>query len=546
MTSRSSRRSWTHGAVLAVAGALATSLLPASAASASAPPVFSYVGTSGAAAAPNRTLAVADVLGAGPHALTPAGYQVYGYDVAPDGDIALVAARTGTPTTDAYDSTFGLVLLRRDPGTQAVSSILLSVFWDANPVLAGNGTKAFWFYHGTLYEYDAAAGGLQPAITAFAPAAGETVARLAISSDGSRAAVMYTDATARTARVLAAPVATGRSAGSYAEIGYGPGGTQPSNSTFVWDGADTLVWAEYDSAVAGAPTNGVSVTLPTDGSTVRTVTPRPTLNGFYDLRQDASGTWWTWKDDTSVTPAATSAYSLADPLVDTPIPVGAPRTDGATTYRYAPSTNLPPALQPVVNPAAAHPSLALSAAVVAYGRKVAYSAYNYYGGLPGLSYAASRAAEVDRGYLQRSIDGVHWSTAAATSGAHPVIIGSRYYNAYYAKALTRNTWFRWLFPGDAFTKRGMSATRLVKVVPVVSARVAVSGRSRIVYGAASRVGGAVVLYRKVGTRMVKVGVAAISAKGAYSFGKRLLPRGAYRLVTVADRYWASGYKVLRF
>ncbi len=544
MTSRGSRRGWTHGAVLTVAGALAISLLPASAAGASvAPPVFSYIGTSGATTAPDRTLAVADVTGAGPHALTPAGYQVHDYDVSPDGNVALVAARTGTPTTDAYDSTFGLVLVRRDPGTQAVTSILLSVFWDANPVLAGNGTKAFWFYRGTLYEYDATAGGLQPAITAFAPAAGETVARLAVSSDGSRVAVMYTNAAARTARVLAAPVATGTSAGNAAEIAYGPAGTQPSSNTFVWVGADTLVWSEYESAVANPPMYGVSVTLPTDGSTVRTSTPRPSLSGFYDLRQDASGAWWTWKDDPS---AGTSAYSVADPLVDTPTPVGAPRTDGATTYRYAPATNLPPALQPVVNPAGAHPSLTLSASVVAYGKKVAYSAYNYYGGLPGLSYAANRAAEVDRGYLQRSIDGVHWSTAAVTSGARPVIIGSKYYNAYYAKVLTRNTWFRWLFPGDAFTARGMSATRLVKVVPVVSARVAVSGRSRIVYGAASRVGGAVVLYRKVGTRMVKVGVAAISAKGVYTFGRRLLPRGTYRVVTVADRYWASGYKVLTF
>ncbi len=200
----------------------------------------------------------------------------------------------------------------------------------------------------------------------------------------------------------------------------------------------------------------------------------------------------------------------------------------------------------MANPAGAHPYLGLSASVVAYGRKVAYSVHNYYGGVPGTSYAWNRAAEVDRGYLQRSIDGVHWSTATATSGARPIVIGSSYYNAYYAKALTRNTWFRWYYPGDAFTARGTSSTRVVKVVPVVSARVAVNGRSRIVYGGASRIGGAVVLYRKVGSRMVKVGVAAISSKGLYTFGKRLLPRGTYRVVTVADRYWASGYKVLTF
>lgn len=541
MTSRSS--SWTRGAVLATAGALAVALLPAAAASATTPPpAFSYLSSTGAAASPNLALATGDATGAGSSALTPAGVQVYGYDVSPDGNTTLVAARTGAPTTNAYDSTFGLAVVRRDPGTGSSSSALLSVFWDANPVLASNGTKAFWFYRGTLYEWDAAAGGLQPARTGFAPAPGEVVTRLAVSGDGSHVAVLYTNATARTARVLAAPLATGASAGNLARISYGPGGIQPSSNTFVWDGADTLVWSQYDSAVPGAATSTVSVTLPTDGSTATTATPRPALNGFYDLRQDVNGAWWTWNDSAS----GTVLSSVGDPLVDTPVQAAAPRGDGASTYRYTPSAASPPALQPVVNPAGSHAYLKMSASVVAYGRKVAYSAYNYYGGLPGTSYAWNRAAEVDRGYLQRSIDGVHWYTATTTSGAHPIVIGSSYYNAYYAKVLTRNTWFRWLYPGDLFTARGTSSTRLVKVVPVVSARVAVSGRSRIVYGAASRVGGAVVLYRKAGTRLVKVGVAAISSKGVYTFGKRALPRGSYRIVTVADRYWASGYKILTF
>ena len=556
MTSRSRRRAWTRGAVLAGAGAgagaLVLGLLPTSAASAApapaTPAVFSYIDVStGTAPNSNSVLLAADATGTLNLTTLAGGLQTSGYDVSQDGSTTLVGARTGAPTDNPYDSTFGLVRVHRDPTTLAVTSTLLSVFWNANPVLSADGSKAFWFHGQTLYQYDAATGATTP-IGAFAPAAGETVTRIAVSNDGSRVALIYTNAAAKSARVLAAPTLAGTAAGSWGQFVY-TGATQPSGNIFVWAGNEALVWSEYDSTAAAPVLSAVWATIPTDGTGVsQTQQAVPALNDAYDLRQDASGTWWFWKDDASVSPVVSSLWSIPSLLPVGPdaavsVLVG-PRTNGPTTYRYVPSAATPPALTPVANPAAAHPFLTLSASSATYGKRVGYDAHSYYGAPPNAAFANATAAEVDRGQLLRSFDGVHFTPLLTTSGAHPVVIGKSYYNAY-TPALTRNTWFRWVYPGDAFTAAGTSTTRLVKVPAVVSAKVTASGASRIVNGATTRkVAGTAVLLRLVGKRLVKVAVAAITAKGVYTFGKRPLARGTYRVVTVADRYWASGFKVL--
>jgi hypothetical protein len=547
MTSRNTRRTRTQAAVLATAGALALALLPASTASASITPTppasFAYIG-SAVAANPNRALMAADATGAGASALTLPGYQTYSYDVSPDGNTTLVAARTGVPATNRYDSTYGLVLVRRDPASGAVTSTLLSVFWDANPVLANDGAQAFWLSHGVLYEYDAATG-LRPGIGGFAPRSGETVTRLAVSSDGSHAAVMYANAAAKTARVLAAPVATGTTAGNYAAIPYGPAGIQPSADTFVWRGADTLIWSEYDSAVAGAPMSAVSATLPTDGSSVTVATPQPTLNGFYDLRQDVNGAWWAWKDDTSVTPTVTNLYAADDAALvgataTAPVLVG-PRSDGTTTFRYTPAAATPPALQRVVNPAAAHPFFSMSATTVSYGGRAAYDSHNFYGGVPGAAYSAATAAEVDRGWLQRSYDGVHWANVAVTSGARPIVIGTRWFVGF-TPPVARNTVFRWYFTGDTFTAAGYARPLLVRCAPIVTVRVASSGGYRTIYGAATRIGGTALLYRYYRGAWHLLQRVGMTSRGTFSFGRKARPRGTYKVVTVADAGWVAGVR----
>jgi len=548
MTSRTTRRTWTRGAVLAGAGALVAGLMPVSTASANAlpatPAVVSYIDAStGTAPATNRVLSAADATGALNLTTIAGGLQTSGYDVSQDGNTALVAARTGAPNASPYDSTFGLVRVHRDPSTLAEGSTLLSVFWTANPVLSADGSKAFWFSGSTLYQYDAATG-VTAGIGAFAPAAGEVVTRIAVSNDGSKLAVMYTNAATKSARVVAAPTLTGPAGGSSGQFVY-TGATQPSSNIFVWAGSGDLVWSEYDSTATAPVLGAVWAAIPADGTSVaQTQQPAPALSDAYDLRQDASGFWWFWKDDSSVSPAVSNLWSIPSTLpVDTtaaaPVLVG-PRVNGATTYRYVPSAVTPPALQPVANPAAAHPFLTLSASTAAYGKRVGYDAHNYYGAPPNAAFANATASEVDRGQLLRSVDGVHFAPLLTTSGASPVVIGKSYYNAY-TPALTRNTWFRWVYPGDAFTAAGTSATRVVKVPALVSAKVKPSGASRIVAGSTTRkVAGTAILYRVVGKKLVKVAAAVITAKGAYTFGKRKLAAGAYRVVTVADRYWASG------
>lgn len=52
----------------------------------------------------------------------------------------------------------------------------------------------------------------------------------------------------------------------------------------------------------------------------------------------------------------------------------------------------------------------------------------------------------------------------------------------------------------------------------------------------ARIGGSAVLYK--GTK--KIATVKVSSRGVYSFGKRSLSRGIYRVVTIADVSWAAG------
>jgi hypothetical protein len=560
MTSRNSRRTWSRGAVLATAGALAVGLLPAAAANAgSSTPVFSYVDVSaGTVADPIRQLAVADVLGAGATNLTASNYQTYAHDVSPDGATLLYAGRTGSPTASAYDSTFGVVVVHTDSSgpTPVTTSRLLATFWQGNPVLSDNGARAWFLSGGRLYKADTVSGAVTLAnATAFAPGRTETVVRLAVSADGTTAAVMYAPTgTNKIARVLAAPVATGKTTTNYAEVLYptnvAPKKTiKPDSGTFVWRGNDTLVYGQYDAATPKAIT-GVSVTL--NGATkVTTGTPRATLNGFYDLRQDANGAWWTWKDVTTkvgtVTTTKSTAYSSADVDLFTvaPVPEASDRGNGATTYHYVPSTVNPPALVAASNRAASHLTFNFATSTARYAQRVAFQSYNLYGGGVGGLYSAGSPAEVDRGELWSSTDGVTYKKLLTTSGASAFVLGTKWFNGYTPK-LARNTWFTWRFAGDAFVAKAATSVRRIVVIPNVSAKATANGASWIVSGGVTRVGGNAVLYRVVSGKLVKVASAPILARGAYTFGKRHLAHGTYRVVSPADKSWGGAYKQFSF
>jgi hypothetical protein len=178
-----------------------------------------------------------------------------------------------------------------------------------------------------------------------------------------------------------------------------------------------------------------------------------------------------------------------------------------------------------------------------YGRQVGYVSYNLYEVDPlGAAYSAANAAEVDRGLLERSYDGVHYYVFTTTSSANVRIVGNTYVYGYTPR-LYRNTWFRWTYKGDNLTAKAAPIVRVVKVVPLVTVKVAKSGTKRTVYGSTTRQLGKVALSRKVGSVWRIVAYASITAKRTYTFGKRSLVRGTYRVSTIADKSWAAGVKV---
>jgi hypothetical protein len=560
-----------RGAVLATAAALALGLLPASTASAAPlpPAAVSYLeaATLAPAAASSTGAPIAPAVT--PTELAPDGYRVFGFDVSADG-ATLVAATchgsigqcTDVPTDASYDATFGVVLVHRNADT-SVSSVVLSTVWGTNPVLTtdpvSKAVTAWWLANGNLYSYPVGDGlpgstalvdatDFQPARTA--GVATEIATGLAVAPDGHSAAVAFERRTGHVGgRVRAATF--GHAPGVYYEqVFSGSAGTdQPSSSLFTFDSATTLLFAQtvYTAGTPGALT-AWRASIPTAGTT-STPTPVPALDGFYGLRAASDGTWWLWKDSGGVTTGYTSTDVV--PGMTSPV-AGSPRIDGDHTYGYVPSDVAPPALSAAgasaSNASSPHTSFSLSTAATVYGKKVAYMAYDLYlAPLPSYPYSTANAAEVDAGLLEYSVDKVHWSTLRTTSGAHVFTLGGKNYNGY-SQVLRRNTWLRWTYRGDYLTAAAAPLVRRVLVAPVVAVKVkAAHAGKRSLYGTATRVGGTITLYRAVGHHWVKVKSVRIGAKGAYTFGSAVRPRGSYKLVLpgTSGVGWAATTKVIK-
>jgi hypothetical protein len=188
--------------------------------------------------------------------------------------------------------------------------------------------------------------------------------------------------------------------------------------------------------------------------------------------------------------------------------------------------------------AAVQPHLDLSAALVKTGGRPVFASYAFYLKPVGAQTWAADSGVTQRGVIQFSIDaGKSWHLLGATTSRNvvPWPTGGPDGNGR-TQALTRNTWFRWTVPADVFVGTATTSPRLVRVSPTVKAKIVKSGSKRTVAGTVARIGGTAVLYK--GTK--KIASVKISAKGVYSFGKRVLSRGTYRVVTLADTSWAAG------
>ena len=189
------------GAVAAV-GALAVALLPTVAAQAAVSVKFAYRSTVGSDVA----LSSNDAAAAGtPFSITPAGYQVYGYDAADNGQTWAACMASGAAAANSYDRTYALVLVHKQNGVTSARS--LSTFCEANPVVSRNGDTVWWFADDQVYKFaadysvDETIGGTASVVSTgqfvrATDAAGdptENVLSLAVSPNGANASVLFTN-----------------------------------------------------------------------------------------------------------------------------------------------------------------------------------------------------------------------------------------------------------------------------------------------------------------------------------------------------------------
>lgn len=567
MTS-STRTRFSRVAVLATAGALAVTLVPAvqsAQAAAPATPKFAYRSV----VSGSTVLSTASAAGAATQA-TPAGYQTYGYDAAADGKTWVACMSAGAATADAYDRTYALVLTHTD-GADTTSRVL-STFCEANPVISADGGTVWWYADDTIYKYDATYGanasisGTPSAVSTGqfvkkTDSAGDPVEdalALAISPDGSNAALMLT--TGSVARVRSAAMTPSGTKPGWFEKTYSsatPSGTMPKPYSFVFADNNTLVYDVVFTKTAPSGIVAIAATTPAAVSAPvvsTTAVLAPGLNDTYDLRRYAPAgfdpTFYVWRDVYSGSTYLRTEYAVATLS-------GAPgtwtvqaadesraRDNGATTFSYVPVAATLPDLQPASNKAVAHPTFALSASVALYRSKVAYQSYNLYLQDPlNGAFSAAGAAEVDKGTLEWSTNGgASWAALGTTSGKNVFAIGTKWFNGY-SPVLARNTAFRWTFAGDYFTAASSQVVRTVKVVPIITIKKSVSGSYTTVYGYATRKLGTASLQRSTSVGWRSVASTTMSSTGVFTFGKRALPKGTYRIVTIADTSWAAGVKV---
>jgi len=585
MTARTTRRTFTLGAVATTAGALALALIPATAANAVGPttPVFSYIAHSDADL--DRVLYSNAATGnpdspASPTAvsLTPlTGMQIYSYDASNDGNSWVSCMASGTPGDDTYDRTYALVLTHREGANTA--SKIISNFCESNPVMSADGSTVWWYTEDRIAKfaatYDpgtAAISGTTSVVSSGqfvtakdnsngAPA--EWVSGLAVSPNGVNAAVMLHDKAGygTRARVRASALSTAAQKPAYFQTTYTGSTTTtashsylPQADTFVFSDNDTLLFNLIDLKVAAPrPFLAVSAKLPAAATNTSVITVVPALGGTYGVRPyldpaSPSGTlptWYAWHDVPVGDPAVlVTQLGVTSDLTVAPA-TWTPRTDGLTTFSYIPTAVALPALRDVSQKAAPHASFTLASSLVTYGKRPVFAtAYNLYDINPlGGAYNGLLAAESDKGKLEKSIDGgTTWIQLPDTSGANAFLSGSTWVSGT-GPIVTSNTYFRWTFLGSPFTEAAPAITRYVKVLPIVTVKILSSGSYKTVYGKATRKYGSAILQRyfpTLGWRNVLT--RTMSATGDFNFGKRILAKANYRVLTLADTKWAAGVK----
>ncbi len=475
------------------------------------------------------------------------------FAVSDDGNTLAVTGWAGGYSADNSDVTFGTLVTRRTGS--ATETRILSSQYTANPVVSPDGLSV-WFLN-----YISAPGGASSTLalykynvtskvttrlslsSAFQPAAasGPETLRLAISPDGSKAAIVYRafDANgdaANPSRIFAAGISAGKTGNYFEQKDIASSSEIASTASLAWaEDNSTLTFTKEDLASGQLSTYSVAVTAPNAQASAGPLTD------WYDVAR-YNGEWWMWQDDAS-NPASSFGHS-ADPS-----PVVAPSTTTAwvgdfyvRSFRLSAVT--PPAIGTPVNRPVAHPGLILNATSVGYKKSTAYYSYNdYMVPLAGQIFN-DNYSETERGLLQKSTDGKAYSTLLTTTAAHPVTAGGYTWTAN-TPAATRTLYYRWCFQATTFAAAGCSTATKVTMIPTVTATVTKSGTKRKIVGTATRVGGSVTLYKVVGSKATKIATKTINSAGVYSFGTLSLKTGNYRISTVADSYAGVGSKTFK-
>ncbi len=492
-----------------------------------------------------------DLDGANATQVTTGGMVTNYVEASADGQVLAIQGMTGDDNTPAYDATDGLIV-----SVQGATS-LLATSTEANPVVSSDGAHVWFSAKSNLYSWTRATG-LVTQLTTDAPLtppatpAGqptESLWGLAVSADGTTAAgifraVTFTAASTKptaTRSILKAFTLPATSAAASTTVFTSTAYSGATGPELFFDAprfaGTSLVFGE---CVTGACDDWKYKSVDLSAVTPVPVATAGDLDNTYDLRllDDGvnSATWYAWEDGASATSYKTST-DLTGPWV-----VGGSRPDGQTSLGFVPVRTAPTAFssrQSSAGAAAVQAHLDLSTSLVKTGGQAVYASYAFYlKGLAGQTWNAD-AGITQRGTIQYSTDGGRTWLRLTTTTSKTVVAwpgGTAPDGNGRTQKLTRNTWFRWLVPSDVFVRSATTSVRLVRVSPTVKAKVVKSGSKRTVSGTVARIGGSAVLYK--GTK--KIATVKVSSRGVYSFGKRALSRGTYRVVTIADVSWAAG------
>lgn len=465
-------------------------------------------------------------------------------DASDDGRVVAAVGSGGSSSTPFYDSGHGL-LVSVGGSTRLVASVV-----DTAPVVSSDGASVWFVSDGDMYHYDVASRYVSPRSSQrqFASPANGEVSSFSVSPSGTMAAAVFRTY-ASTApypvvgsqlklislnSLVAVPLVVRTFSG-------GAGVAQAYADAPQWIDESNLV---YGVCLTGTCADWKHFAVDPGAGQPWAGTEVAALENSYDVRR-IGAQWWFWNDTTDggapSTTMSTANLDFSSVLGTLAYPYG------SSTGRYLPVTAKPAAFSgatPPLDGAVTKADILPSDLSVAWGARVVYLAFADYLRGVGDQTFDSDAESVYKGTVQFSTDGKRtWRSMGTTSSEvripYPGVPGLDGNGR--TTVLTRNTWLRWVWAGDAFAARATSPARLIVVKPTITAKAKKKGSKRVVSGTVKRSGGKVALYK--GSK--KLATATIGTTGAFKFKARTLAKGSYTLKVAADASWGSSTKKLK-